>query len=223
MIAYSSSALADAYRRIKEGILELRYQPGQKLSEAKLAAELHLGRSPIRSALARLERDGWVRVLPQNGTFVRRFSPDEVVAMHELRLLLETHAASVAATRVTPEELATLRAKFETLKAKGASKNFDEFLALDDLFHGTVYRLAGNAFIAQILNNLRDQIHWIRVTTAMLPGRVEESLREMDRVLLAMENRDAAAAAEAMRQHIGNIAVSYGALPNAGGGVVNAP
>lgn len=216
MPTHSPATLTDAYRRIKKGILELRYRPGQKLSEAKLAAELKLGRSPIRSALARLERDGWVRVLPQNGTFVRRFSPNEVAAMSELRLLLEAHAASVAATQVAPEELAALRVKFEALKSKGVSNNFDQFLALDDLFHGTVYRLAGNAFIAEILNNLRDQIHWIRVTTAMLPGRVEESLREMDHVLHAMEQRDPVAAAEAMRQHIGNIAVSYEALPDAG-------
>lgn len=215
MLPHSPATLADAYQRIKKGILDLRYQPGQKLSEAKLAAELKLGRSPIRSALARLERDGWVRVLPQHGTFVRRFTPEEVAAMSELRLLLEAHAASVAATRVAPQELAELRLKFEALKAKGASKNFDEFLALDDLFHGMVYRLAGNAFIAQILNNLRDQIHWIRVTTATLPGRVEKSLLEMDRVLHAMEHRDALAAAEAMRQHIGNIAISYEALPGA--------
>lgn len=213
MLPHSSATLTDAYQRIKKGILDLRYQPGQKLSEAKLAAELNLGRSPIRSALARLERDGWVRVYPQNGTFVRRFSPEEVAAMSELRLLLEAHAASVAAARVAPEELAGLRVKFEALKAKGASRNFEEFLELDDLFHGMVYRLAGNAFITQILRNLRDQIHWIRVTTATLPGRVEESLLEMDRVLRAMELRDGAAAAEAMRQHIGNIAVSYEALP----------
>jgi len=214
MLTHSPATPTNAYQRIKKGILELRYRPGQKLSEARLVAELKLGRSPIRSALARLERDGWVRVLPQNGTFVRRFSPDEVVAMSELRLLLEAHAASVAATQVAPEELAALRAKFEALKSKGPSSNFDEFLALDDLFHGTVYRLAGNPFIAEILNNLRDQIHWIRVTTATLPGRVAESLREMDRVLHAMERRDPAAAAETMRLHIGNIAVSYEALPD---------
>lgn len=215
MSTHSPATLTDAYQRIKKGILELRYRPGQKLSEARLVAELKLGRSPIRSALARLERDGWVRVLPQNGTYVRRFAPAEVAAMSELRLLLEAHSASVAATRVASEELALLRARFEALKSKGASKNFDEFLALDDLFHGTVYRLAGNAFIAEILSNLRDQIHWIRVTTAALPGRVEESLREMDRVLIAMEQRNPAAAAEAMRQHIGNIATSYEALPDA--------
>jgi len=213
MTAYSPSALADAYQRIKDGILELRYQPGQKLSEAKLAADLNLGRSPVRSALARLERDGWVRVLPQNGTFVRRFSAEDIAAMSELRLLLEAHAASVAAMKVAPEELTPLREKFEALKAKGAARNFDEFLELDDLFHGMIYRVAGNPFVTDILKNLRDQIHWVRVTTATLPGRVEESLREMDRVLHALEHRDPAAAADAMRQHIGNIAVSYEAVP----------
>lgn len=212
----------DAYQKIKEGILEQRYQPGQKLSEAKLAAELNLGRSPVRSALTRLERDGWVRVLPQNGTFVRQFSSEEVAAMSELRLLLEAHAASVAATRVSHEELATLREKFEALKAKGAEKNFDEFLALDDLFHGMVYRVAGNPLITRILQNLKDQIHWVRVTNANVPGRVKESLREMDRVLRAMEHRDPTGAADAMRQHIGNIALSYGAVPAAQGRATNA-
>jgi DNA-binding FadR family transcriptional regulator len=76
-----------------------------------------------------------------------------------------------------------------------------------------IYRVAGNPFVTAILKNLRDQIHWVRVTTATLPGRVEESLREMDRVLHALEHRDPAAAADAMRQHIGNIAVSYEAVP----------
>ena len=217
MASLSQLGFTDVYRKIKEGILELRYQPGQKLSETKLAAELNVGRSPVRSALARLERDGWVRVLPQNGTFVRKFSPEEVASMSELRLLLESHAASVAAARVSHADLALLRRQFEGLKAKGAERNFDEFLALDDLFHGLVYRVAGNPLITEILQNLRDQIHWVRVTNATLPGRVEASLREMDRVLDAMERRDGDAAAQAMRQHIGNIAISYEAVPTPSG------
>ena len=206
----------DAYRKIKEGILALRYKPGQKLSETKLAADLRVGRSPVRSALARLERDGWVRVLPQHGTFVRKFSAEDIAAMSELRLLLEAHAASVAAAKVTPEELGLLRRQFEALKAKGAERNFEEFLALDDLFHGLVHRTANNPLITEILRNLRDQIHWVRVINANVPGRVEASLREMDRVLAAMERGDGEAAAQAMRQHIGNIAHSYGARPPQG-------
>ena len=53
----SDVALTNAYRKIKEGVLSMRYQPGQKLSEAKLAAELGVGRSPVRSALARLRAE----------------------------------------------------------------------------------------------------------------------------------------------------------------------
>lgn len=222
MTTHSHSGLAEAYRKIKEGILELRYRPGQKLSETKLAAELRLGRSPIRGALAHLERDGWVRVLPQSGTFVRKLSLDEIAAMSELRLLLESHAASVAAQKVSPDELALLRAKFDALKASGVDGHFDQFLELDDLFHGLVYRVAGNPLITQILQNLRDQIHWVRVTTAVLPGRVDASLHEMDRVLDAMERRDPVSAADAMRQHIGNIAVSYEAVPAEDEGVADA-
>ena len=206
-------AYTDTYRKIKEGILAVRYEPGQKLSEAKLSADLGVGRSPIRSALARLERDGWVRVLPQQGTFVRKFSAEDVAGMSELRLLLEAHAASVAAAKVTAEELGSLRQQFEALKARGAERNFEEFLALDDRFHGLVYRLANNPLITKILRNLRDQIHWVRVINAAVPGRVDASFAEMDRVLIALERRDGEAAAQAMRQHIGNIAISYQAVP----------
>jgi len=205
----TQTAFTDAYRKIKEGILEVRYRPGQKLSEAKLAAELGVGRSPVRSALARLERDGWVRVLPQQGTFVRKFSAGDVAAMSELRLLLEGHAASEAAQKVSSEELAAVRSRFEALKGKGAEQHFDEFLALDDMFHGLVYRVAGNPLITEILKNLRDQIRWLRAFNAAKPGRVDASFAEMERVLSAMEGRDGDAAASAMRQHIGNIAGSY--------------
>jgi DNA-binding GntR family transcriptional regulator len=201
--------LTDAYRQIKEGILGVRYRPGQKLSEVKLAAELGVGRSPVRSALVRLERDGWVRVLPQQGTFVRKFSAADVAAMSELRLLLEGHAANVAAQKVTSEELAQVRERFDALKQKGVERNFDEFLALDDEFHGLVYRVAGNPLVTEILNNLRDQIRWVRAFNAAKPGRVEASFAEMERVLSAMERRDGEEAAIAMRQHIGNIAGSY--------------
>lgn len=210
----SDRVFTDTYRQIKDGILAVQYKPGQKLSETKLAADLGVGRSPIRSALARLERDGWVRVLPQQGTFVRKFSAEDVAGMSELRLLLEGHAASVAAAKVTSEELALLRMKFEALKARGPDRNFEEFLALDDLFHGLVYRVANNPFITEILRNLRDKIHWVRVINAAVPGRVEASFAEMDHVLSAMERRDGEAAAQAMRQHIGNIAISYQAAPS---------
>ena len=129
----------------------------------------------------------------------------------ELRLLLEAHAAQRAAQRIGADDLKVLRAEFETLRAKGVEGHFDEFLRVDDRFHMTIHRVAGNQRVAEILSNLRDQIHWMRVANAILPGRVAESLNEMDCVLSALERHDAEAAADAMRRHIGNIAQSFAA------------
>jgi DNA-binding GntR family transcriptional regulator len=209
MTFLNQKASFEAYEKIKRGILDLRYRPGEKLSETRLAEDLNLGRSPIRTALARLGGEGWIRVLPQSGTFVRDLSPQEVADVAELRLLLEAHAAHRAAERIGPDDLNLLRAEFEALKAKGVDGHFEEFLRLDDHFHTTLHRVAGNQRVAQILQNLRDQIHWIRVVNAILPGRVAESLKEMDRVLVALERRDGEEAAKAMRQHIGNVANSF--------------
>lgn len=217
MALISRPPAVHAYERIKESILDLRYRPGDKLSEARLADELRLGRSPIRAALARLEGEGWIRVLPQSGTFVRKLSRQEVTDIAELRLLLEAHAAQRAAERIGADDLRMLRAEFELLKEKGVDGHFDEFLRLDDRFHTTVYRVAGNQRVTDILENLRDQIHWIRVTNAILPGRVAESLNEMDCVLSALERHDAAEADKAMRRHIGNIAQSFAAIAVAKG------
>jgi DNA-binding GntR family transcriptional regulator len=202
-----------AYEKIKQGIVALRYPPGEKLSEARLAAELQLGRSPIRSALSRLEGENWVRVFPQSGTFVREVDPRQVEELAELRLLLEAHTTRIAAMHISAKDLEQLRGEFDALKAKGAEDHIADFWALDDHFHSSIYRVAGNRRIEEILRNLKDQIRWVRAATATLPGRVTESLLEMDRVLNAMETRDPEAAAEAMSRHIGNIATSFKTMP----------
>jgi DNA-binding GntR family transcriptional regulator len=209
MTFHSQNASFEAYEKIKRGILDLRYRPGEKLSETRLAEDLNLGRSPIRTALARLGGEGWIKVLPQSGTFVRDLSPQEVTEIAELRLLLEAHAARRAAERIGDDDLNLLRREFDVLKAKGVDGHFEDFLRLDDRFHTTLHRVAGNQRVAEILQNLRDQIHWIRVVNAIVPGRVAESLKEMDHVLVALERRDAEEAAKAMCQHIGNIASSF--------------
>ncbi|MGV3656135.1 MAG: GntR family transcriptional regulator [Noviherbaspirillum sp.] len=204
-----------AYDRIKQAILNVTYRPGEKLSEVRLAGDLQLGRSPIRSALARLEAENWIRVFPQSGTFVRTLEIRELEELSELRLILECHATRSATARISDAELVELRNMFEQLKTKRIEDHISEFKALDTQFHSTIYRVAGNRRIEDILLNLKDQIVWVRAVTATLPGRVSQSLREMDDVLGAMERRDAEAAVAAMAAHIGNIADTFKSMPAA--------
>lgn len=207
------SSADKAYAQIRQAILSLKYRPGEKLSEARLATQLGVGRSPVRSALARLAGGGWIRILPQSGTFVSELSLKDVSEVAEIRLLLEPHTARLAAKVIADTELRDLRARFQDLKAQGLAGRFEEFHDLDDRLHYAIHRAAGNGRIADILRHLHDQIHWVRVSTATLPGRVEKSFQEMDRVLSALERRDADAAEGAMRRHIRNIARSFQTMP----------
>ena len=119
-----------AYERIKQGIVALRYPPGEKLSEVRLAGELQLGRSPIRSALSRLEGENWVRVYPTERDLRTRSRSAEVEELAELRLLLETHTTRIAALDISVEELELLRREFDALKVKGAEDHIADFWAL---------------------------------------------------------------------------------------------
>src|ERR1700747_2793371 len=86
-----STMAVHAYAAIKKRILDFRYAPGERLSEAQLAKELGLGRQLIRSALAKLKSDGWIAVSPQSGTYVKSLTEREIGDLVDLRLVLETH------------------------------------------------------------------------------------------------------------------------------------
>jgi GntR family transcriptional regulator, rspAB operon transcriptional repressor len=206
----SPAMAAQVYAAIKKRILERRYSPGERLSEARLVQELGLGRSPIRTALARLKNEGWIAVSPQSGTYIKSLSEKEIQDLVSLRLLLETHVTQFAATNISDEQLRKLRRSFQMLfpphRAKVNEDYFDEFNEFDSLFHLTIYRAAGNSLITDILLNLLDKVQWLKTASRTSPARIKSGFMELERILSALEARDANKAAALMREHIGNAA-----------------
>jgi DNA-binding GntR family transcriptional regulator len=206
--------MPSAYDEIKQRVIDLQYAPGEKLSEARLAEELKCGRSPIRTAFSRLQSEGFIAVSPQSGTYVRTLTEQEIRDIFECRLLLETHVTKLAAANIEAEELRKLRVAFRRLAPQGAQAFeqdlFDDFNELDTVFHSTIYRAAGNAIITDILLNLLEKARWLKKSSPSTPQRMKVAFREIEQVLEALEERDADAAAERMRQHIGK-AEEFGA------------
>lgn len=199
-----------AYSAIKKRILDFRYVPGERLSEAQLARELGLGRSPIRTALAKLKNDGWIAVSPQSGTYVKSLSEREIADLVDLRLVLETHVTELAARAMSDEDLRKLRRAFAAFCPKGVAnlseRAFDDFNEFDGLFHVTLYRTGGNALIAEILANLFDKVQWLKTSAPPSGARIRSGYSELRRILEALEARDAKDAAARMREHITNAA-----------------
>jgi DNA-binding GntR family transcriptional regulator len=191
-----------AYREIKRRIVNLEYRPAEKLSEARLAAELPFGRSPIRSALAQLRTEGWVDVSPQSGTFVRALTDRDIENVTELRVMLEVHCARTAAASLDEAAMKALAYAFRTIGPLAAAGDVEAFIDVDSRLHLALYRVAGNDLIAGILLDLRDKVQWIRRACAVSSERVQEGFSELEQIFAALEARDAEAAGVRMALHI---------------------
>lgn len=195
-----------AYLEIKRRIVEVEYVLGEKLSEARLINELGFGRSPIRTALARLQNEGWISVSPQSGTFVRALTNRDIEQVTELRTLLEMHATGEAARKITDPELERIQRSFRALGPLIEAGDVEAFIDLDKDLHNTIYVAADNEMIESILLDLRDKVQWIRRACSVSLERMMDGFHELEAIVGALSARDARRAAEAMRAHIVNAA-----------------
>lgn len=210
-----SSETDFVYDELKNRIINLHYLPGFKLSESRLATEFNLGRSPIRSAFARLHNEGWIEVSPQSGTYVRKLSEQEIAEIFEYRLILEVNAARLAAKNISATRINQLRKSFNKLKPKGTNKTSPEkiihsFNELDSLLHAEIYLAAGNSLITKTLFGLLDKVRWLKRLAPPTQQRLHELFSELEHIVLALEKRSSRDSARYMRQHIDN-AADFGA------------
>jgi GntR family transcriptional regulator of vanillate catabolism len=133
---------------LREMLLEGHFQPGERIREVPLAAELGVSRIPLRLVLERLAHEGLLAVLPTRGFVVQRFSTADIYEAIELRGLLEGMAARLAAERLEdPAEAAKLEALNEELlrlvrRRKLTLECLEQYIDLNAKFHAEILRLS---------------------------------------------------------------------------------
>jgi len=192
------------YQQLQDAILSGRLEPGTYLRERELADKFGVSRTPIREALRQLERDGQVRLTPHVGAEVREVSLQDLFEVLEMRRCLEPHAASIAATRMTPEveaKLAALRKAFEeAAEPQLAPTVIRRLIAADHRLHSQILNMAGNRRIAQAITGLRLSIQRYRYFG--ISHRFQRNAQEHLDIIAAMLGRDPAAAEAAMARHL---------------------
>lgn len=152
-----SRAAEAAYARIRADIIAGTYLPGTHLKEEELAARTGVSRTPVRDALRRLAAEGLVQIEPNHGTYVTQFTTAEIDEIFRLRSALEAYGASLAAERISAEELSHLQelaAQMEALTAKKRGPDLDRFSLLNNEFHRTILAAAHSPRLAAILEPL---------------------------------------------------------------------
>ncbi|MBA3374400.1 MAG: GntR family transcriptional regulator [Actinobacteria bacterium] len=199
--AADARSLADrAYYRIRELIVSLELPPGSLISERELMEQLGVGRTPVREALRDLARESLVEVYPRRGMFVSGVDVGDLAGLSEVRAIVETHAAGLAAERSTDADREIIAALLDELSAtRGGERNL---IDLDQRIHRHVYRCTHNPFLEATLNEY--YVLTLRIWFLALDrvARLEDAVREHRDLLEAILDRDSARAKDAMRRHV---------------------
>jgi GntR family transcriptional regulator, vanillate catabolism transcriptional regulator len=143
---------------LREQILAGEFKPGERMSELRLVERLGVSRTPLRLALSSLEHEGLLRVLPAGGYVVREFTRADIRDAIELRGVLEGTAARFAAERGASRRdlraLRTINDAVEPLVHEADYESFERYVALNELFHARLLKMAGSPLLERTLDGV---------------------------------------------------------------------
>ncbi len=153
-----SQSLTDrAYSLIKTDIITCVLEPGQQIAQPQLAEQHGIGTTPVREALQRLAREGFVQPVPRFGYIVTPLTVCDVHEIYELRGIVESAAARLAAERGSGEDVARIAAAADFSYVYGDRQTILDFLARNAEFHRFIAVVAGNHRLADLISRLLDE------------------------------------------------------------------
>jgi len=197
-----TSAADAAYEILKERIVTAIARPGSVISDARLAHELGLGRTPVREALQRLARERLITIVPRRGAFVSELQAFELQQIFEVRVELEGFCARLAAERAMREDLDALRAVLIEEDAAHQQGDLMATIPLDRQLHQAIIRAAHNEYLTTCLEPLRNisTRAWYLILERY--NHFAETRSEHYAIVEAIAAKDPESASAAMRQHV---------------------
>jgi DNA-binding GntR family transcriptional regulator len=201
-ILSSSKNLAESvYRALKSDIFEFRLLPGTRFSENEVAARTRVSRTPVREALFRLDREGYVQVHAKSGWSVRPLDFDLLDHLYDLRLVLETAAVQRLCAGDPKAALAALE-KVWLVAPRSRLSDGARVARLDEEFHSTLVEAAGNPELARVHHSITERIRIVRRLDFTHPERVVYTYLEHGQILRAILARRSARAMKLLKSHI---------------------
>lgn len=151
------------FESIRGAILSGTIKPGERLMEVQMAEKLGVSRTPIREAIRKLELEGLVIMVPRKGVYVADLSVKDITDVLEIRAALEGLAASLAATRVTDEDMEAIEKAVAGFEEAIKGEDFELIVERDMEFHASIFKATNNEKLIALINNLREQIQRFRV------------------------------------------------------------
>jgi DNA-binding GntR family transcriptional regulator len=190
------------YQNIKIQIIRGTLKPGIRLPEEELSKAMNISRAPIREAFNKLEKEGFVTIIPRKGAAVSEVTAQAIEDIFEIRETLESLAVKKSIGKISIEKLETVGKSFKKFINKTAdTENCIQYLALDKKFHDLLSQNCGNKKLIELLANLQEQIHWLRnisLKRITFSGSVKEHLA----IIEALKKNDEELINKVLLQHL---------------------
>jgi len=198
-------AAQKAYSTLRAGIIEGKHLPGSRITEQEIAASAGVSRTPVREALRRLEAEGLLRFVPDKGAFVSSWSDQDAEDIFELRAMLESYGARLAARKISVDQLKHLRelAELQVNEARLRKPGFLERIAdLNDHFHEALHVAASSERLRSTLSSLASAPLVLQTFRDYEDEDLSRSAHHHLEMVEAIEAGDGEWAASVMHSHV---------------------
>jgi DNA-binding GntR family transcriptional regulator len=172
--------------QIKELILTNRLQPGQPIVIDKLADEFGVSHTPVREALAMLERDGLIELNSYQNPKVANVTAADVREVYDMRLMVESWAVERAAQNLTYAQIENIDRLLQVAREEAGFNNYSPHLKVDLLLHETVLRSTGNNLFWKLAEVIHERSIHVR-SLVEAKGTVQDICQIIDEHCLIME------------------------------------
>ena len=176
-----------------------------RLDERRLSEQLNISRTPVREALARLEQEGLVEIVPRRGVYIVKKTKAEVMEMITVWAALESMAARLITQEATDDEISSLRDILTDVDGNKGGAQIDEYSDKNIQFHQNIIELSRCALLAEMSESLFIHMRSIRARTIGEGNRVDRSIIDHIHIIEALEARDTELAERLTREHTLNL------------------
>jgi DNA-binding GntR family transcriptional regulator len=198
-------AARKAYEAVRNEIIEGAYAPGDRITESEIAESAQVSRTPVREALHRLEAEGLIRFVPNQGAFVSSFGLAEARETFDLRSMLESYVVRLCAERMTPDELSEARALAEEQLQVSVDRKSGYLKKVADLngrFHGALLEACRSEPLRATMATIANAPLVFQTFRDYSPDALIRSAQHHLEIVLALEAGNPEWAAAVMRAHI---------------------
>ena len=202
---FQGSLTDRTFLAIREAIMELNFLPGEIIRKHDICNALGVSRSPVSEALAKLRNEGLVEVVPQSGTFVSRFSLQDIKEGAFLREAIELACIEILASNISEQQLIDLNRNLKLQKVLAETDDYQGYYQLDAEMHGMIMDFTGYKNLAKVTKTGWVQVDRARQLLLPVDGRLKKAFQEHRAVIKALEQNDVALAREKMRTHLNQL------------------